>query len=113
MVQSQNNPTEQKKLNDDVKDCIGEPSQFTPRADLRRWIFINKGLTYASLRDLLQKHEIKTTRQYLYGICSGRLTPSYTFAKKLCEILGVDNIFYFFNPTEFPILEKEKIKNET
>jgi len=100
---------DKKILPEGVKEPIKEQSIFRPRTTLKRWIFVNKGLSYASVRDLLKERKnIDTTRQYIYGICSGRLTPSLEFAKNLCEVLGIENVFYFFEPTEFPILEKYK-----
>ncbi len=102
-------PTEDFLLSGGVKERSGEGFIPKPRTALRRWIFVNKGLSYASVRDLLKKKkDIDTTRQYIYGICSGRLTPSFEFAKNLCEVLGIENVFYFFEPTNFPILTKYK-----
>ena len=72
-----------KKLNGDVKE-------YKERTFLKRIVFIEMALSYASLRDLLkEKENLETTRQYLYGIISGRLTPSFEFATKLCRALGV------------------------
>ena len=102
-----NSSYNQKNLIESVKEHTQDSSKFKPRASLKRWIFINKGLSYASVRDLMkEKKNIDTTRQYIYGICSGRLTPSLEFAKNLCEVLGIDNVFYFFDPSEFQILKK-------
>ena len=108
-------PKETFSIPQPVKERRHRGSALRPRTTLRRWIFVNKGLSYSSVRDLLkQKKDIDTTRQYIYGICSGRLTPSFEFAKNLCEVLGIENVFYFFEPTDFPILEKykEERKNE-
>lgn len=98
-----NSTIEQKKLNSTVKE-------YKERTFLKRIVFIEKALSYASLRDLLKKEEeLETTRQYLYGIISGRLTPSYEFATKLCRVLDI-KIRTVFNEGEIylPDFKEEK-----
>jgi len=89
-----NTQVEQKKLKVGVKE-------YKERTFLKKIVFIEKGLGYASLRDLLkEKEDIETTRQYLYGIVSGRLTPSYEFAVKLCRVLGLRSVYTVFEQGE-------------
>ena len=96
-----NSSKNKKKLNKGVKECKLDTSGYKERTLLKRYIFIEKGLSYSSVRKLLrEKENIETTRQYLYGICSGRLNPSFEFAKKLCRVLGIDNVYLFFDQNE-------------
>jgi DNA-binding XRE family transcriptional regulator len=101
----------QKKFKNDVKE-------YKERTFLKRIVFIDKALSYASLRDLLkEKENVEVTRQYLYGIISGRLTPSYEFAVKLCRVLGLNSIYTVFDQNEihlpnFQITNKIKESDE-
>jgi DNA-binding XRE family transcriptional regulator len=101
----------QKKFKNDVKE-------YKERTFLKRIVFIDKALSYASLRDLLkEKENVEVTRQYLYGIISGRLTPSYEFAVKLCRVLGLNSIYTVFDQNKihlpnFQITNKIKESDE-
>lgn len=89
--------------------------EYKERTFLKRIVFIEKALSYASLRDLLkEKEDLDTTRQYLYGIVSGRLTPSFEFATKLCHVLGIKNVYTIFDQSELylPDFHEGGISNE-
>jgi hypothetical protein len=89
----------QKKLNVGVKERT--PKTFKERVLLKKLIFVEKALTYASLRRKIEKDfGVSTTRQYLYGIVSGRLTPSFEFATVLCKALDIKNVYTLFEPSE-------------
>ncbi len=85
-------------LSETVKERVKPPRE---RVFLKKMIFVEYALSYASLRDKLMKDlQVETTRQYLYGIVSGRLNPSYEFATKLCKVLGISNVWTLFDQSE-------------
>jgi len=101
----------------DLKETVkGYKIQYKERTLLKKIIFIEKGLNYATLKKKLEADlDIKVTRQYLYGICTGRLTPSFQFAMNLCKVLGINNIYTIFEPNElhFPDFQSaDKIEIE-
>lgn len=113
-----NTSKNKKNLIEGVKEYRHKP--FQERVLLKKLIFVENALTYSSLRKKLKEEfEMDTTRQYLYGIVSGRLTPSFEFATVLCKALGITNVFTIFdiNEPHFPnfqtadkLEEKEKGK---
>lgn len=84
-----NTSEEQKNMNEEVKEELSK--QIYPRNEiLKRLIYIQHKSNLSKFAE-----ELGVSRQYIWGIISGRLKPSPSMARKISDALGFDTRVIF------------------
>ena len=101
MTEEHNSTDEVFLKNSEVKEYTQKPSknEFKPNFALKRIIFA-EGWNYNRIAKAINEKGISCSRQYVYGVCAGRLIPSVAFAKTITEILGLKNLYSLFDVSQ-------------
>jgi len=96
---------------ENVKEPVSK-ALYKPNEILKRFIYVQH-------KSNINKFSIKlgVRRQYLWGIISGRLRPSISMARKICDLLGVQDTRLIFPDgslkyPNFKTADKLEDKNE-
>jgi DNA-binding XRE family transcriptional regulator len=89
--------SKQNIISNDVREKLIDTNKnnfkpiFVPNEILKRFIYIQH-------KSNINKFalELGVTRQYIWGIITGRLKPSITMARKICDKLGVEDTRLIF-----------------
>ncbi len=85
-----NSTEEQKKLNNDVKESFREHSRDINET-LRNFIYFERKMNMNQVAELTGY-----SRQYLWGVMNRRMKASFSFARKICDVLQIKEIKTLF-----------------